>query len=53
MLLALLEQKKINSPINIIGALTSDLIYYYEVWKEECAGSVHRHMGREAFPGLG
>lgn len=32
---------QINSPI--IGAWTSDLISYFEVWKEECAGSVQRH----------
>ena len=38
--------KKINSPINLIGAFTSDLIYYFEVWKEECAGSIQRHAER-------
>lgn len=29
--------------MNIIGALTSDLIYHFEVWKEGGAGSVQRH----------
>jgi len=35
--------KPITSPINIIGALTADQIHYFEICKEECAGSVQGH----------
>lgn len=49
--------KKINCPISKIEALTSDLIYYFEVCMKNVQvmfrNTLHRCMGREAFPGLG